>query len=382
MTVRVNPHLLLGEIAPSSGLRRLNRLTPLKLNVATSSRINPHHEYRARLRRELRRNDGVAVHSKVAQVKKQLRLVADDAPLVFVISLGSEPWAGAEAELLSTSREIFPQHAITLVSLGKVNCSPSEDGADRFIVAPSGLEEENLSRLIALAELYHPQHLIFADAGGSADLMRRYVAKTNAEAAFNVAQVRNGQVVCLINGGQREFSRAAPQVIGLGRIACAKGEGDLLYEAKALALPDMPVSALSFEDAGIRASSSKDLPLNEADLVLSAGAGLSDWDSFHKVAERLSAAVAGSRVVCDEGSLPRIRQVGASGQIIESRCYIALGISGAPQHLQGIQACRHVIAVNTDQHAPMMKRADLAIVADAQAVLKELQILLNQGGAA
>lgn len=384
MNTRLNPHKMLGEIAPTSGLRRLNRLAPLKASTAAAAniRVNPHNEYRARLRRELRQADVVNRMAIATQNKKSLHVVADSAPLAFVVGLGVEPWAGAEAELLGTAREILPDSAVALVSLGKTNCTPNEEGVDRLIEGPAGLEEQNLAALLALFAQYKPEHVIFADAGSSADLVRRYVARTRLEAALNVVQVRAGQVTCLVDGGKREFTRKAPPVIALSRIACARLDGEMLYEARPLALPELAVPELAFQDAGIRVSSAKDLPLSEADLVVSAGAGLADWDSFHTVAEGLSAAVAGSRVVCDAGSLPRSRQVGASGQIIESRCYLAFGISGAPQHLQGIQACRHVIAVNTDAHAPMMKRADLAIVADAQAVLKEMQLLLNKGGAA
>lgn len=384
MNSRLNPHKMLGEIAPTSGLRRLNRLAPLKASLASSARarINPHNEYRARLRRELRQADVANRQAVAAESRKPLHVVADSAPLAFVIGLGVEAWAGAEAELLGTAREILPESAIALVSLGKINCTPNEDGTDRLIEGPSGLEEQNLGALLALVDAYKPQHLIFAEGGHSSDLARRYVARTRAEAAFNVVQVRAGHVTFLIEGGKREFTRKAPPVIALNRIACAKLDAEMLYEARPLALPEFAAKDLAFGDAGVRVSSARDLPLSEAELVVSAGAGLTDWDSFHAVAEGLSAAVAGSRVVCDAGSLPRSRQVGASGQIIESRCYLAFGISGAPQHLQGIQSCRHVIAVNTDQHAPMMKRADLAIVADAQAVLKEMQLLLSEGGAA
>ena len=87
---------------------------------------------------------------------------------------------------------------------------------------------------------------------------------------------------------------------------------------------------------------------------------------------RSGAAEGGSRVVCDAGLLPRGRQVGASGSLVEPRCYLAFGIAGAPQHLQGIARCERVLAVNTDLHADMVKRADLAIIADAQEVMPAL----------
>jgi electron transfer flavoprotein alpha subunit len=114
------------------------------------------------------------------------------------------------------------------------------------------------------------------------------------------------------------------------------------------------------------------LTLAEADFIVSAGNGITDWASFAELAATLGATRGGSRVVCDAGHLPRDRQIGASGTLVTARCYFALGIAGAPQHLQGITEVKHVIAVNTDLHAEMIKRADLAIVADAQAVMPAL----------
>ena len=114
------------------------------------------------------------------------------------------------------------------------------------------------------------------------------------------------------------------------------------------------------------------MPLAEADFIVSAGNGVTDWDAFHQVAAALGAAEGGSRIVCDAGLLPRERQVGASGSLVEPRCYLAFGIAGATQHLQGITRCERVLAVNTDLHAEMVKRADLAIIADAQQVMPAL----------
>jgi electron transfer flavoprotein alpha subunit len=104
---------------------------------------------------------------------------------------------------------------------------------------------------------------------------------------------------------------------------------------------------------------------------------VTDWTAFHALAEVLGAAEGGSRVVCDAGLLPRERQVGASGTLIQARCYLAFGISGAPQHLQGIVRCEKVVAINTDLHAEMVKRGDLSAIKDAQAVMPALTRLLE-----
>ena len=84
-------------------------------------------------------------------------------------------------------------------------------------------------------------------------------------------------------------------------------------------------------------------------------------------------------MVVDAGHLPRERQVGASGTLVTARCYLALAISGAPQHLEGIAACDQVIAVNRDPGCDMMKRADLAVVGDVDAIVPALLLLAGGG---
>ena len=88
------------------------------------------------------------------------------------------------------------------------------------------------------------------------------------------------------------------------------------------------------------------------------------------------AARSGRRGPCPP-SIPA-RQVGASGSLVEPRCYLAFGIAGATQHLQGITRCERVLAINTDLHADMVKRADLAVIADAQVVMPALTKLARE----
>src|SRR5262249_21955781 len=144
------------------------------------------------------------------------------------------------------------------------------------------------------------------------------------------------------------------------------------WDAEALSPIDGPSPATPLVDEGLARTDPNAVPLAEADFIVSAGNGVSDWDAFHQVAAALGAAEGGSRIVCDAGLSPRERQVGASGSLVEPRCYLAFGIAGATQHLQGITRCERVLAVNTDLHAEMVKRADLAIIADAQQVMPAL----------
>ncbi len=379
MTSRVDPRALQGQ-PTESGRLRLNRLARSTIANDQSKRVSPHLEARARVRREFRKGIIRTAEQVAVSNKRPLKVVADTAPITLVVSVGPEPWAGAEADLLGAARELSPNHAITLLTFGAPNCDPGQAGADRLITLQSQacVEENYLLALLAADEQFQPAHLIFAETGVSGDLARRLAARTRKPIAVNVTYIKPGEVVYALDGGRQEATRSVPAIICLRRSACAAYQGEDTFEAKPLALPSFALRDETFRDKGLVPVQAGDLPLKEADLVLSAGAGITDWESFFHVAEGLSAAVGGSRVVCDAGALPRSRQVGASGHLIEAKCYVAMGISGAPQHLQGIQACRHVVAVNTDPHAPIMQRADLAIVADVQDVLRALQNLLGQ----
>lgn len=111
---------------------------------------------------------------------------------------------------------------------------------------------------------------------------------------------------------------------------------------------------------------------------MSAGNGIHNWDKFHEAAQKLGATEGASRVAVDDGFMPRHRQVGATGSWVTARVYIAVGISGAIQHLQGIGACDKVIAINTDAGCDMVKRADLSVIADSNEFLQALVSLIQQ----
>jgi electron transfer flavoprotein alpha subunit len=133
---------------------------------------------------------------------------------------------------------------------------------------------------------------------------------------------------------------------------------------------ETPASA--YRDGGLRALEASDLPLEEADLITSAGNGVTDVGLFLRLAKALGAATGASRVAVDDGRFARDKQVGATGKTVSANAYIAIGISGAVQHLQGIKDCRHVIAINRDIAAPIIQRADLSIIGDAQGVMQAL----------
>jgi electron transfer flavoprotein alpha subunit len=120
--------------------------------------------------------------------------------------------------------------------------------------------------------------------------------------------------------------------------------------------------------------------LREAPRILAAGGGLGRGELtgadalalLGRVGVALGASVGATRVVTDAGWAPYERQIGTTGVVVDPDLYVAFGISGAAQHVGGLGRPRHVVSVNTDPSCPMTAMADLAIVADAQAVLREL----------
>jgi electron transfer flavoprotein alpha subunit len=115
--------------------------------------------------------------------------------------------------------------------------------------------------------------------------------------------------------------------------------------------------------------------LGEAARIVSGGAGLGGPEPFallREVALALGASYGASRVAADVGWVPQDRFIGTTGVMVDPQLYVALGISGAVQHVTGLGDPDHIVAVNTDASAPMMAMADLAIVTDARALLEEL----------
>ena len=116
-------------------------------------------------------------------------------------------------------------------------------------------------------------------------------------------------------------------------------------------------------------------PLAESRIIVAAGRGLQDAEGFalaEQLADALAGQVAGSRGALDEGWINIEQQVGITGQTVKPDLYIACGISGAIQHLAGMQDSDYIIAINKDADAPIMKVADLAIVGDVNKVVPEL----------
>ena len=246
--------------------------------------------------------------------------------------------------------------------------------------------EARLAALSAVEREMTPRFWLLPDSPlGGADLGRRLALRLGERAATGVWQVEADNEAslgwrCTARGaaGSLDIQRPLPRV-ALALAECAEPVDETRHAAEHLILAaSIPTTLSRIEDLGQVAVDPAGVALAEAEFILSGGNGVKQWDAFHHAAKVLGATEGASRVAVDDGFMARDRQVGATGTWVTARVYMAVGISGAIQHLQGIQRCDKVVAINLDPGCDIIKRADLAVIGDSTQILAALVAMVEQ----
>ncbi len=128
---------------------------------------------------------------------------------------------------------------------------------------------------------------------------------------------------------------------------------------------DIPVGAVRNKPQEVFKEAKQAVDLTQADIIVSVGRGIKEQKNIElakQLADALGGELAASRPICDNGWLPMDRQIGSSGQTVAPKLYLALGISGAIQHIVGMKGAKSIVAINKDSEAPIFEIADYAVV--------------------
>ncbi len=185
-------------------------------------------------------------------------------------------------------------------------------------------------------------------------------------------QAQDGKIVATsqIYGGKiavEAESQGAHTIISVlaGVFPAAEGQADKVPTVQSV--PAAATSAGRVRFKGLTVPEAGDVDITREALLVSVGRGIGSKDNIELVeelAEALGAALCASRPIIDSGWLPKQRQVGKSGLTVKPKLYLAVGISGAPEHLQGMKDAELIIAINSDAGAPIFEVADYGIVGD------------------
>ena len=257
-------------------------------------------------------------------------------------------------------------------------------GVSKVLLADASVYEhalaENVSSLIAQIGSEYG-HILATATSNAKNIMPRAAALLDSQAISDISAVIDGDTFKRpIYAGNVIATVKSSDVIKVITVRgtafdAASSEGgsasiDTLVEAH-----DAEKSSFTSEEVA-----KSDRPeLTAADVVISGGRGMGNGENFgllNGIADKLGAAIGASRAAVDAGFVPNDMQVGQTGKIVAPDLYIAVGISGAIQHLAGMKDSKVIVAINKDEEAPIFSVADYGLVADLFDALPELEAAL------
>ncbi len=259
-------------------------------------------------------------------------------------------------------------------------------GVAKVIVADAsgyehGLAEPMAALLVALAPAY--SHLLAASTATGKNIMPRVAALLDAQPISDISAVVDADTfVRPIYAGNALATVKSSDAKKVLTVRAASFD-PVASEGGSATIEDAPAQPASDSSRFVSAELSKsERPeLTAARVVISGGRGMQNGENFKlldPIADKLGAAVGASRAAVDAGFVPNDYQVGQTGKIVAPDLYVAIGISGAIQHLAGMKDSKVIVAINKDEEAPIFQVADYGLVADLFNVLPELAAELER----
>jgi electron transfer flavoprotein alpha subunit len=243
------------------------------------------------------------------------------------------------------------------------------------------LAEPMAALIVSLAEPY--SHIVAAATTNGKNYTPRVAALLDVMQVSDISEVKSPdtfvRLVYAGNAVQTVQSLDAKKVVTV-RIAAFQptGEGSSSAVIETVAPPPDP-GLSSYEGENLSKSGRPEL--TSARIIISGGRGMQNGENFKlldRVADKLGAAVGASRAAVDAGYVPNDYQVGQTGKVVAPELYIAVGISGAIQHLAGMKDSKVIVAINKDEEAPIFQVADYGLVADLFQAVPDLEAELEK----
>ncbi|KAL3233247.1 hypothetical protein MRX96_022883 [Rhipicephalus microplus] len=259
------------------------------------------------------------------------------------------------------------------------------EGLQKLLLADNaafdGLLPERLTPVVlATCKQFNFTHLIGASTAFSKGLLPRVASKLDVSPVSDVLDIKSPRHLCSFHlcrqGNAIQTIKAKdPVKVLLVRGTCfdAVGVSGSGISPENAPTAEFDTSKSSFE--GQELSKSERPELTSAKKVISGGRGMKSGDNFkmlYDLADKIGAAVGASRAAVDAGFVPNDLQVGQTGKIVAPELYVAVGISGAIQHLAGMKDSKTIVAINKDPEAPIFQVADLGLVADLFKAIPEM----------
>jgi electron transfer flavoprotein alpha subunit len=289
-------------------------------------------------------------------------------------------------ELLTKARSIGDEVAAVALGPGATSAAPTlgEHGAARVFASDDLVYADTLGRpaahtLHALIEEHTPDLVLFSTSYDARDVAGRLQAKLGTTLMSNATDVTNADAAqTQIFGGSRvvdvALEGAAPRLVLVRPKSFVPEPNGGTAEVVPVDTP-IPDELATVRRVERHEETAAGPRLEDAKVVIAGGRGLQDPSNF-KLLDDLAAAIGdaavASRAVVDAGWVPYSYQVGQTGKTVKPEVYIAVGISGATQHVVGMKGAKRIIAINKDGDAPIFRLADLGIVGDALAVVPKV----------